>query len=311
MQAFATIIPIFLLIGLGWYARHKGFIPPEFLAPANRLTYYFAIPALVFRAISKASLVNEFHGGVILATLGAAALAYGVAWLYCLLRKVPNDRAGGVIQSAGHGNLGYIGLPFAFYFLGDSGLVKAGIISGFLMILQNILSVSTLQFFSAARQPGSGVGSVLAKLLKNPVILGSLTGIAASGLEITLPQILQRTLDMLGGLAPPMALLLIGASISFEAMRSYLKPVMVSVTIKLLILPTIGLLLYTSFHLPAADYLPGLILLCCPTATIAYIMAREMGGDADFVVAAISTSTLLSAGSFLLWLSLVTGSLQS
>jgi predicted permease len=70
-------------------------------------------------------------------------------------------------------------------------------------------------------------------------------------------------------------------------------------------LPALGLALYTSLHLPAADYLPGLILLCCPTATIAYIMAREMGGDADFVVAAISTSTLLSAGSFLFWLGLV------
>jgi predicted permease len=137
------------------------------------------------------------------------------------------------------------------------------------------------------------------------VILGSLTGITVSGLEIPLPQILQRTLDMLSGLAPPMALLLIGASISFKAMKKYLGPVMISVLIKLLILPALGLALYTSLHLPAADYLPGLILLCCPTATIAYIMAREMGGDADFVVAAISTSTLLSAGSFLFWLGLV------
>jgi predicted permease len=306
MQAFATIIPIFLLIGLGWVARQRGFIPPEFLGPANRLTYYFAIPALVFRAISKASLVHEFHGGVILITLVAASLVYGLGWLYCLLRKVPPSRAGGLIQSAGHGNLGYIGLPFAFYFLGDSGLVKAGIISGFLMILQNLLSVATLQACSSVRRQGSGLRSVLAKLLTNPVILGSLAGIAVSGLEIQLPQVLQRTLDMLGGLAPPMALLLIGASISFPEMRKHLRPVMLSVTLKLLILPGIGLALYTAFHLPASDYLPGLILLCCPTATIAYIMAKEMGGDADYVVAAISTSTLLSAGSFLLWLSLVT-----
>jgi len=310
MQAFATIAPIFLLIALGWFAHHRGFIPPEFLAPANRLTYYFAIPALVFRAIAKASIIHEFHGGVLLATLGAAALAYLLVWLYCLVRRIPRERIGSVVQSAGHGNLGYIGLPFAFYFLGDSGLVKAGIISGFLMILQNILSVTALQSYSAVEHRDSGLRSVIAKLLTNPVILGSLAGILVSGSGLQLPQVIQRSIDMLSGLAPPMALLLIGASISFKAIRAYLRPVLFSVTVKLFILPAIGLALYSVMQLPAAEYLPGLILLCCPTATVAYIMARELGGDAEFVVAAISTSTLLSAGSFLLWLSLVGGGLQ-
>ncbi len=310
MQAFATIAPIFLLIALGWFAHHRGFIPPEFLGPANRLTYYFAIPALVFRAIAKASIADEFHGTVLLATLGAAALAYLLSWFYCLLRRMPRGRIGSVVQSAGHGNLGYIGLPFAFYFLGDGGLVKAGIISGFLMILQNVLSVSVLQTYSGVERRGSGLRSVLSKLLTNPVILSSLAGILVSGAGLQLPQVIQRSIDMLSGLAPPMALLLIGASISFKAMRNHLRPVLFSVAVKLFVLPAIGLVVYSALQLPAAEYLPGLILLCCPTATVAYIMARELGGDADFTVASISTSTLLSAGSFLLWLTLVGGGLQ-
>ncbi len=305
MQAFTTILPIFLLIALGWFAHHRGFIPQEFLGPANRLTYYFAIPALVFRAIAKASFVQEFHGGVLLATLGAAALAYLFTWCYCLVRRLPRGRIGSVVQSAGHGNLGYIGLPFAFYFLGDVGLVKAGIISGFLMILQNVLSVTALQAYSGIERQGTGLRSIFAKVLTNPVILSSLAGILVSASGLQLPLVILRAIDMLSGLAPPMALLLIGASISFRAIRAYARPVLFSVVAKLLLLPGIGLGIYTVLQLPASEYLPGLILLCCPTATVAYIMAREMGGDADFVVASISTSTLLSAGSFLLWLSLV------
>ena len=306
MQAITTILPIFLLIGLGWFACQKGFVPAEFQAPANRLTYYFAIPALVFRATSRASLLDDFHGGVLLATLSAAALAYGMAWLYCRVCRVPSGRTGGLIQCAAHGNLGYIGLPFAFYLLGDAGLVKAGILSGFLMILQNVLSVSALQRFSPTQQSRSGLRSILPKLLNNPVIVGSLAGILVSGLGITLPQVIQRSIDMLGGLAPPMALLLIGASISFKAMAKHLRTVTVSVFIKLLLLPAAGLMLYHLLGLPEADFLPGLILLCCPTATIAYVMAREMGGDTDFVVAAISTSTLFSSLSFLFWMAVVT-----
>lgn len=307
MAPIATITPIFLLIALGWYARRRGFIPPEFLAPANRLTYYFAIPALLFRAIAHASLRHEFHGGVLLATLAAAALAYGTGWLYSRLRRLPPERAGAVIQCAGHGNLGYIGLPFAYYFLGESGLVKAGILAGFLMILQNILSVSAWQAYTPDRQAGSRLKKVLVKLTGNPVILSSMAGIAVAALELGLPAVLQKTLDMLGGLAPPMALLLIGASLSLKAMRAHLRPVLVSVVIKLLLLPALGLGLYLGARLPAADFLPGLILLACPTATIAYVMAREMHGDADYVVAAISTSTLVSAGTFLLWLAVAGG----
>lgn len=305
MDAFATIIPIFLLIGLGWFACQKGFVPAEFQAPANRLTYYFAIPALVFRATSRASLREDFHGGVLLATLSAAALVYGLAWLYCRVRRTPPERAGGMIQSAAHGNLGYIGLPFAFYFLGDAGLVKAGILSGFLMILQNLLSVSALQTFSSARQSGSTLGNILPKLLSNPVIVSSLAGILVSALGVPLPQVVQRSIDMLGGLAPPMALLLIGASISFKSMVKHLRTVAVSVFTKLFLLPAVGLLLYRLFGLPEVDFLPGLILLCCPTATIAYVMAREMHGDTDFVIAAISSSTLFSALSFLFWMTIV------
>ena len=133
-----------------------------------------------------------------------------------------------------------------------------------------------------------------------------MAGIAVSGLGFTLPLIAQRTLDMLGGLAPPMALLLIGASISFKSMREHLRTVIVSVFTKLFLLPAIGLTLYVMFGWPASDYLPGLILLACPTATMAYVMAREMGGDTDFAVAAISASTLFSSVSFSFWLALAT-----
>jgi hypothetical protein len=48
--------------------------------------------------------------------------------------------------------------------------------------------------------------------------------------------------------------------------------------------------------------MPGLILLASPTATITYVMAKEMNGDADFAVAALSISTILSAMTFSLWL---------
>jgi len=69
MNIATTIIPIFAVITLGWVARLKGFIQPEFLGPANRLVYYIAIPAMIFHAISKASLKTQFDVAVLFITL--------------------------------------------------------------------------------------------------------------------------------------------------------------------------------------------------------------------------------------------------
>jgi predicted permease len=81
MQVFSTIIPIFAVVILGWFACRRGFMPPEFLGPANQLVYYLAIPALIFRSISKASFHTQFNMTVLLITLSSATIAYFSAWL--------------------------------------------------------------------------------------------------------------------------------------------------------------------------------------------------------------------------------------
>ncbi len=134
------------------------------------------------------------------------------------------------------------------------------------------------------------------------MIGSALAGIAVSAFNLPIPVVVQRSLDMLSGLGPPTALLLIGASLSISVMRTNLRAILTAVVIKLVVLPGIGLLLYEGLRVPAADDVPGLILLASPTATVTYVMSREMSGDADFAVAAISASTLFSAGTFLFWL---------
>lgn len=302
MEVIITIIPIFIIIILGWSARKRGFITPEFLVPANRLVYYLSIPAMIFSAIVKSSFHEQFDGHVLILTLFAAAGIYTTAYLITRMAKMAPARAAAFIQSSGHGNIGYIGLPIAFYFLGEAALAKAGIIAGFLMILQNLLSVVALQWHDISGRSRPGIKSLIGKLLGNPVIIGAMTGIVVSYFQIPVPRVIGRSLDILGGLAPPMALLLIGASLSVKLMRQFLRPTLGASVLKLCLLPAAGLLLFHLFNLTTEEYLPALILLCSPTATIAYVMAREMHADADFAVAAITASTLFSSITFMIWL---------
>jgi len=307
MEVFVTIIPIFTIIIIGWMMRKRGFITSEFLEPANRLVYYLALPALIFNSIAKTKFQEQFDGLALGITLFAAATIYLIAYALARVWKMPPTRIGVFVLSSGHGNQGYIGLPIALYYLGEPGLAKAGIICGFLMILQNLLSVITLQLHDSSAGKLPGLKTLFGKLLGNPVIIGAMSGIVVSGFDIPAPKVILRCFDILGGLAPPTALLLIGASLSLQLIRTYKHPTLVAVFLKLILLPGIGLALFNVVHLSATDYLPAMILLCSPTATVTYVMAREMHGDADFTVATISASTLFSSITFIIWLAFVAG----
>jgi predicted permease len=305
MNIFATIIPIFVIITLGWLARVYGFIRPEFIEPANRLVFYLALPAMVFRSISRASLSDQFDGEVVALALLSVCIVFGIAWLWVRRSHLPRRQRGSFIQNSFHGNLGYIGLAVVFYYLGSEGLVRASIIMGFLMILQNILAVIALQLYAPQNSTSPKRWVPALKIMGNPIILSALAGMLVSLVALPVPLVLGRCLDILSDLALPMALLIIGASLSFSMVQAKLKVVISSGLLKLILLPGIGFTLYRLFNVIPEAYLPGVILLASPTATVTYVMATEMQGDGEFAVAAISLNTLLSAATYSIWLSLV------
>lgn len=302
MDIAATIIPIFVLIIIGWAAKEKGFMPSEFLGPANRLVYYLAIPALVFRSISKTSLHAQFNPYVLAGTLFAILSVFFIAWGAGMIFRISRARLGTFIQSSLHGNLGYIAFAVAYYFLGNEGLVRASIIAGFAMILQNFLAVIALQVYSDSSPSSGNIFKIIMAILGNPIIISAIAGILFSIIPIPIPLVIDRSLDILSSLALPLALLVIGASLSFELMRSRFASIFSVGILKLLLLPALGFALFRIFNLTPQDYLPGLIILASPTATVTFVMAKEMNGDADFAVAAISTSTVLSAVTLGVWL---------
>lgn len=333
MEIVATIVPIFLIIFIGWFIKKRNFMQDIFLGPANRIVYYIAIPAMIFSAVAKASFHDEFNIKILLITFASLFIVAGFAWLLTTVSSMPRKMKGTFMQSSFHGNFGYIGLAVAFYYLGNSGFANASIFAGFIMILQNMLAVTVLQAYSDSDKDSIGTASdainidsslppnscnVTARknktaifranfhaIIRHPIILSAICGIIFSLSEISIPTIVDRTLSILSGMALPLALLLIGATISFKVIRSYLLQIVEISLLKLVVMPAVGILLFSVFSIPSSEYLPALILLGSPTATMVYVMAQEMDGDPDFAVAALSACTILSAVTFTVWLNIL------
>lgn len=302
MHIFATIVPIFAVILIGWWAHFRGLIPTDFFGPANRVVFYVAIPSMVFSAIAKASLGSEFHAAVLAVTLACLPAVALLAWVLARGFGMPRPRRGAFIQSCFHGNQGYIGLAVAFYYLGADGFARASIITGFMMILNNFLAVLVLQRHAGGPAAGGRRRNTLRQVLGHPIILAALAGILCAAFEVRLPLVLERCLAILSGMSLPLALLIIGGSLTFDLLKSRWAPLAASAGLKLLVMPALGLAACRYLDIGAADFIPALILLATPSATVSYVMAHEMGGDADFAVGAISASTLLSFATISFWL---------
>jgi len=297
-----TIGPIFIVILLGWFLNWRKFIPSSLIAPLNRLVYYLAIPAMIFSGVAKASFAVHFDPLLLAATLFPALIVFLIALFITGVCSLDRQHKGVFIQSSFHGNLGYIGLAVCYYLLGEKGFTSASILAGFLMLFQNLLAVIGYQLFSGSMGKGRRVWFFIRKIGGNPVVWSALAGMAFSLFKIPIPETIDRCLTIISGMALPSALLVIGASLSFGLLRSNIRLVLAAGLLKLLALPASGVLAYLLLHIPSAQFLPGLILLASPTATITFVMAGEMNGSTDLATAAISTNTLLSALTFILWL---------
>jgi predicted permease len=201
-----------------------------------------------------------------------------------------------------HGNIGYIGLAVVFYALGNNGLRIASFLAPFIIISQVILSVLSFNIYSGTkRHKIKSLINILKSIFLNPIIISALVGIIFSYFGLKLPNFLNRFLEIVSGMALPMALLIIGASLSLSLMSKSLYWLFSSSALKLLFLPGLGVVLLHNAGVHHFSIEVAATLLGVPTATVSVIMSSEMEGDVKFASTAVTLSTLLSAITLCLW----------
>ncbi len=296
MQALATaVLPVFLLILLGYVIRRRGWLPAGFWEPAERLTYLFLLPALLVTTLARADFsalpAAAMAGAVLLAIAAMTALL--VAFQLVTRKNGPAVTA--VLQTSIRPN-SYIGLSIPFALYGETGLAIAALAVAVVVPAVNVVSIAALLRFGA-RAPGtarSGPG-LLRSMLKNPLILACLLGLALNLSGLGLPPVAGETLTILARAALPLALLAVGAGLDLSAARTSGGWVVSAVALKLAGLPllTAGFCLLLGVHgLPLTV---AVIFNALPAATSSYILARQMGGAPGLVANILTVQTLVAA----------------
>jgi len=305
MDIALNILPVFLVIFLGAGAKRLGFFPDVFVKGANRVVFYIGIPALLFIKLSSAPFHETFDMNLAL----ISSFSVCIVWLFSLVfvrfkifSILGSASAASFIQTSMHGNIGYIGFAVVFYSLGNNGLSIASFLAPFIIIPQVILSVLSFNLYSGGkRKKVKSFITILKSSFLNPIIISSLVGIVFSFFGLKLPNFLNRSLEIISGMALPMALLIIGASLPLSLMSKNLYWLLSSSILKLFILPGLGVMLLHNAGVHPFSIEVAATLLGVPTATVSVIMSSEMEGDVKFSSTAVTLSTLLSAITLCFW----------
>ncbi len=302
ISALKTILPIFLVIGLGYAARRKGWLTEPFMASGNRILYMVAIPCLLFHKISTAPFHGSFFPSLIVGCVVTIVLMSVLILLGGHFLPFSKGKFATFLQGCIHGNIGYIGLAVCYYSFDERYFGIAGVLAGFFIITQNILSVT--YYHLLIDQGGGSRGGTFGRLVVNPIILSTLAGLGVSFFRLSLPIIAERTLMIVGRMALPTALLIIGGSLDMRQVFIDLKSSLLSSALKMVALPLLGILIFTLLSVPRNLWVVGVTLLSAPAATTCYIMSRELHGDPELASSMVTTSILLSLFTFVLWLSI-------
>jgi predicted permease len=282
---------VFVLILLGYGLQRWEFPGREFWPQAERLTYYVLFPAMLVFKLGQARLPPSAYGDIallILALLATQTLLLAVVqWFW----RWPGAVFSSVFQGAIRFN-SYVALAAGGMLLGDQGLSLTAIAMAVMVPLLNLLCI--LMFALVVSQDKVRLGPVSRAILTNPLILGSLIGVFWSYFDIGFHPLLASVLAPLSNLALPLGLMTVGAGLQLAALRRASAPFLVAAGLKLLLLPLVALGLTQLMGLSGLLVQVAVLLAALPTATSAYILARQLGGDAPLMAAIISGQTLLA-----------------
>jgi malonate transporter and related proteins len=286
-----SLVPVFSLIGLGAILRRFNLLTPEGWTALERLTYFVLFPPLMFMSIVEGSFAGEEA-----LRLGSAlaATVITMAGLMLLARPVLASTGGqfsSVFQAGIRWN-GYVALGVIAGLHGEAGVALSAVGFAVLVPINNVMSVLVLSRYAGAK-PAPFL-RVVQSVVTNPLIISTVLAIILVRFGVRVSEPVGDTLNLLGDATVSLGLICVGAALDFGSMRAAKLALAAATLLRLLVMPAVavGFCLLIGVHDMSFEI--AMICVAAPVATSAYILARQLGGDAPLMANIITLTTLLS-----------------
>lgn len=298
----AGIVPVFLLIALGYGLKKSGFLPDATWRPIEKLSIHILYPGFLIPAIWHADLSGGGAGAAGAAAVSAVLIIATLTLALKPLIKIEGPAYTSVFQGAIRWN-SFVFLPVIQMTFGQEGLALAAVVIAAMIPVTNILCVVVLAKWGAD-QHGASPLALSRAILANPILLACLIGLALNFAKAPELPGISDTLTLLGASALPLGLIVAGAGLSFREVARTRITIGAVTFVKLVVTPPLmwGLCIVYG----GDEMARGVALMCgaAPGAAASYVLARQMGGDAPLMAGIIALTTVLSAAGIPLALTL-------
>ena len=291
-----VVVPIFLLIILGYFLTRIKLWDGHFLKVANEVCFKCLLPVLLFYNVATANIFDVFNLKLIVYVCLCACLLCGLLFLIVPIFVKDKKRRGVMIQGTFRSNFLLFGVPLGLSIGGDEGAVLAAVVASFYVPVINMLSVISLYAFSESEH--KSIKSALIGIVKNPLIIGGVSGLVFSlirnSIGFEMPEILDTTLFNIKSAATPVAFLILGGDLKFGNMLKNVKFSILSVLGKTVIIPLVMLTISSLLGFNKLEMAILVAVFATPNAVSSYAMARNYEADYELAGEIITLGTLFS-----------------
>ena len=294
-----AVLPMFIYIVVGAVINKLGMMNKEENTRFNRILFTFFYPVLLFNNIYEADLADLID--IRLICFALAFITAEVLIITLVVVRIEKDDAarGAMVQAIYRSNFVLMGVMVVNNIFGEAGLPVAAMMVTVVVPFFNFIAVILLEHFRGGK---ADIGTVIIKILKNPLIIGALTGALFSVAGIGLPGIAADVLDGMSAATLPMALIMLGVSFDPSVITAKRKSILICVLGRLIVVPLIGLPLAALAGFRGPAFVTLLIMMASPTAVSSYPMAVAMDSDGEIAGSAVMISTPLSCITLFAWL---------
>jgi predicted permease len=289
-----SLAPVFILIMLGYVIRNAFRLKQPFWEKLEWLVYFLLFPSLIVHHLSQVSLIGTEFPNFSLALLLSTFLVSGLLLLAQRFMNVGGAAFTSIFMGSTRFNT-YIGIAAAGSLYGETGLIIASVAIAVLVPQVNILSILVLTKFTPKSRQKTHWYNELVLIVSNPLILASGVGIILGITSTPLPPVIGRVIADLAAASIPLGLMAVGAGLQFKTIYTSKKSLAWAAIFKLLAMPLVTAVVCHIMNVDGLYAKIALLFASLPSASTAYILSRQLGGDAPLMAAIITATTLLAA----------------
>jgi len=301
---FIAVLPPFLLLGVGAFARSVGWLRAEADASLSMVTIRILYPCFILFHILENGDTTVEGATFLMIAIGFASILTGffLAWVVSKVLRLEEESVRTFRFCAGIFNYGFIAIPVALAFF-DSNIVVH-------IILFNLgveIAIWTIGILILTANKLSLKG------LLNPPAIAVIVGLAlqTTGGKQLIPSFFWEVVEILGQCSIPIGLLLIGGSF-YQLMDNFrfsneLRTEIASLLVRNLLFPCLVLSFIASNFCPRdIPFLREVLVIqaAMPAGIFAVVIVSNYSANSVTAMRTISVTMLVSLLTLPIWLSI-------